>query len=424
MIQYSNAVNQIFEVAQQFKLETELVSIENAVNRFSSNDVRAVENIPALSNSAMDGFALKSNWTINSNEMNPVNLKVNGTVVAGDSIAFEKISKNTDMMACEIMTGAPVPLNGYDCVVKVEDVEIEKNNLGQIEFIKLKKPLTAGENIREIGTDYRVGDLIIPKNKVIEPEDIMALASLGISKINVIRKPNVYIVSTGSELVEYTEKKLNNGQIRNSTGIYLKTLLEQMGLDVIALNHIHDDETLFEKQIDLAFNSGADIIISTGAVSMGKCDFIPNVLQKRNASIYFHKVAIRPGKPILFAKLTQDSRSVAFFGLPGNPVSSAVGVRFFIDPFLRGMYGINKENHLEARLENDFTKTFGLRTFLKSNIEFKKDMVVAKILTGQSSHIVKSLQKSNYWVIADENIENMKAGSMFPCVPLHSEFMR
>ncbi|HNA63027.1 MAG TPA: molybdopterin-binding protein, partial [Rhabdochlamydiaceae bacterium] len=172
-------------------------------------------------------------------------------------------------------------------------------------------------------------------------------------------------------------------------------------------------------------SEGADLIISTGAVSMGKYDFVSEVLDEIGSKTYFHKVAIRPGKPVLFAELgTSTQKKCAFFGVPGNPVSTAVGLRFFIEPFLRANLGLEREQSIPAMLLRESTKPEGLRCFFKGRAKFEKSGISVEALKGQASYMVSSLLGANCWVIFPEEGSHVKANETVEIVPLHNSFGR
>ncbi len=423
MIRYSEALNCISEIALELRDQKELyevVSIKNATGRVSFNDVFSTENIPNVDNSAMDGFALRSVDIQTASIEHPIELKVVGSIAAGDLNAWKEHNDLTENTSVEIMTGAPIPLNGADCVVKIEDVKCIHNQQGKIISIVISKPLHKYENIRRFGSDLSIGDKLLSKNTKISSENIMVLSSVGISEIKVYKKLKVGILSTGSEIVDAGIKKIEKAQVRNSTTAYIQSICEKMMCDVVVSEHVTDDPVQFRSKFEKMSSNRIDVIFTTGAVSMGKYDFIPNVLRELNSEIYFHKVAIRPGKPIIFAK-TNDN--IVVFGLPGNPVSSAIGLRFFFEPYLRSYFQLEKESIFKAKLLKPTNKMLGLRTFLKANIKNDCSQIYIEPQDGQSSHIAKSLQNSNAWIIADEELQDLQTNQIVNFVPIDSELM-
>ena len=181
----------------------------------------------------------------------------------------------------------------------------------------------------------------------------MAFKTLGITKIKVKRKPNVLFFSTGNEISN--NKNIVNWKVRNSNSHYIKSLSNNFMFNFIDGRILKDkDEKLFKKKIEKNINSKIDIIITSGAVSAGKHDFVPNIVKKFNLSNFFKGVLIRPGKPILFAKFKNVEKVV--FGLPGNPISSSACFRFFVYPFILNILGVKSEKPFKAKLKNNFSK--------------------------------------------------------------------
>ena len=165
----------------------------------------------------------------------------------------------------------------------------------------------------------------------------------------------------------------------------------------------------------------SQILLTTGAVSKGKWDFIPQTLRGIGAEIIFHSVAIRPGKPILFAKLA-DGRY--FFGLPGNPVSSFVGWRFFVIPLIRSLFNLSREKTIQAQVSGQFSKKHKLRQFLKAKLEIVAAQAEVTISPDQESFKIKPLASSNCWAIAEEDVNKLNIGDLIPVVPLYHDFSR
>src|SRR5690606_18514572 len=181
----------------------------------------------------------------------------------------------------------------------------------------------------------------------LDAPQLMLLAALGVPLVDVHATPRVALINTGRELVDDPAQPLASGEIRNSNGPYLAQRIEQAGAELVLRQTVSDEVDAFFIAMEEARSAGAELVLSTGAVSMGRYDFIPDALRKLGATIHFHKVAIRPGKPLLFATLPNGA---LFFGLPGNPASSAVGLRFFVEPALRAMLGLAPERALRLPL--------------------------------------------------------------------------
>lgn len=404
MISFTDALKTIKETASLLPCES--IPLLDSLLRISAESVNANEQMPPFDNSAMDGYAVMRKDTLNP----PTKLPVIGTIIAGDLPIF----KPTIMPAAyEIMTGAPLP-SGYDCVIKMEDVEPEEG------FVKIFKPGDLLENVRRKGEDFQTEDIIIANGTRIMPKHIMALASFGVTHIKVRKRPTISILTTGNELISYNEQTrgpLPAGKIRDNNGPYLLTALKLLGAEPRIHKTIPDDSQAFIHQLEEILQNSPDIIITTGAVSKGKFDFIYESLHKINAKILFHGVAIRPGKPILFAKLN----STAFFGLPGNPISAAVGLRFFVEPYLSQLLGTPIEKTIKATLQNETNKSKDLLCFYKARLNIQGEKPLVSILEGQSSHMINSLLKSNAWAILAPGREKFGMDEAIDVLPLHRE---
>jgi len=428
VILYREALTILEEIAKVHSLSDEWIDLDQSLGRILSEPVLSQEGVPSFNNSAMDGFALRASDTFGATSTEPVRLLVSGLIAAGDSAQSHTASSAArSWQAIEIMTGAPMPEGGgFDAVVRIEDVKVIRSPQGMAQSIEVFKPAKPGDNVRLKGTDYSVGSLAVNVGTRLDPEHILACASLGVSKLKVKSLPKVIILSTGSELIDFREKTLSPGMIRNSTGPFLTTALKKMGFEASYLGVVRDDPQLYQRMLRQAIDDkGADIVISTGAVSMGKYDFVSDVLKEMNAKIHFHKAAIRPGKPILFAELNdaKKKRSCAFFGVPGNPVSTAVGLRFFIEPYIRSLLSLPREKGISVQLSRDASKPAGLRCFFKGQAKATENGVIeVEALKGQASYIVSALLDANAWVVLPEQGTTTSKGTLVEIYPLHNSF--
>ncbi len=422
MIQYHEALEHLERVAATHLLSSELIHLDQCLGRVLAEDVLSSEQVPSFHNSSMDGFAVFAKDTIGASQSHRVKIKVNGMVAAGDLHAFKTFANQGAGVAVEIMTGAPVPEGGLNAIVRIEDVVVERDQNGNAISILVHEESESGEFIRPIGTDYQIGQKVFNRGTRIEPEHILAASSLGIHQLKVIRFPKVVIISTGSELVSPETKTLEPGMIRNSTGPFLKAKFKTIGIDAHYMGVIQDDPRVYRQALESALEMGADLILSTGAVSMGKFDFVTDVLNELNVIPHFHKVAIRPGKPILFAEFDKKSKNTIFFGIPGNPVSTAVGFRFFVEPFIRMCLGLKKEKPQFANLLKDVIKSDGLQCFFKSKTMVQDERVMVEALNGQASYIVSALVEANSWVVLPIDGGLIPAGTRVEVFPLHHSF--
>ncbi len=399
MIRYEKALNLILSHSSQ--LEAQNIPTSHSVGRILAKDIFSLKNIPSFANSAMDGFAYRHQEFSYSK---PIKFTVLGSLAAGDEIPH---NQTAPMQTWEIMTGAPIP-HDCDSVIKIEDT------LREGAYVTFLKPGKLEDNIRKIGEDFTVGDLIAKKGTRLLPEHLMAMAALGISEVPVVKKPRVGVISTGAELSSNTE--ISSAKIRNSTAPYLLTELSLLGTEPAFLGTNADDPNSFLELIKEQAKENVDIIISTGAVSMGKHDFVATALRDLGAEIIFHKTAIRPGKPILLARIGKTT----FFGIPGNPVSTAVGIRFFVEPYLREIQGLVQEKSTVMKLIGKAKKPEGIRCFFKARTSTKNSELQVEILSGQESFRIAPLLSANAWAFLPEEGKEIIEDSYIEVVPLHS----
>ncbi len=389
--------------------KTEILAVQEVVGRVAAEDIQAPIDIQPFDNSAMDGFALRLD---DLGEDGGV-LKNVMLIAAGDGVPEDVLQAG----ACvEIMTGAPTP-PGAGAVVPVELVEVDGDE------VRFKAQPEMGANIRRSGEDFQKGMEVLRAGQIIHPQHIMPLASLGIDKVEVFKKPRAVFLATGDELVEDLSQDLKPGQIYNSNRPYSMAALEAMGVECLIAPSMPDDPSQFEALLkDLALQD-IDFIISSGAVSAGKFDFVRKGLEQAGADILFHKVKIKPGKPNLFARLPNGT---LYFGLPGNPVATTAGLRFFVQPCMRVMMGMGEEKPISAKAMTPFKKREGLRMFLKARAESWEDgLLTVDLLDGQESFKVSPFLSMNCWAVAPENVEEIKAGDIVDVYPLypHSGFL-
>lgn len=403
MISYSNALNVIFQQGGLFTAGTEKIPLGEICGRICAADIKSPRANQPFDNSAMDGFAVIADDLLNAVNDNPVTLEMAGHLAAGGGLASSGLSRGH---CYEIMTGAPVP-EGADAVVPVE--KIQKDAEGRIVF---QASVRRGENIRRAGADFRQGDLVASKGNLLHAGHILALATLGIGDVDVLSRLKVGVISTGMEVVDDLKSGLSDSQIFNSTGPYLRAMLPQMGVDVLHLGTVSDDVVKFKEKVIEAKKQGCDVILSTGAVSAGVHDFVPSVIKSMGAEVFFHKVAIRPGKPVFFARLPDNGSY--FIGLPGNPVSTAAGLRFFVQPLLRAMQGLPPEQPTYAVAAADYNNLKeGLRFFLRAqSVTDTNGQRVVRLIEEQQSFMVKPFTQSDTWVCIPEDVKRVQQGDL------------
>ncbi len=382
------------------KIGSEIVSIKDALNRISSEEVIAKSDYPADDNTAFDGFAVNSKETKNTFQK----FKILKTIAAGDNPYIKKVSK---LSCIEVMTGAIIK-KPFDTIIPIEDIEFfpSKQNA---KYIIINKKIKKSEFIRPKGSDYKKGNKIIRKGELINPAHILSLKTLGIDKVLVKKKVNIVFYPSGNELSD--KKNIPSWKIRNSNTIYLNSLIKSLPVNFTIQKILRDkDQKLFKEQISKQLKSKTDILITSGAVSKGKFDFIPSIINQFKLKSHFKGVAIRPGKPIMFAKFNNNK---CFFGLPGNPISSVACFRFFVIPLLFKSLGLKVEKPIFAKLKNKFSKKKKFTRFVKGKISFdKKGFVQFEVFEGQESYKIEPFVKSNAWGVFKDGVSVFNKGNL------------
>ena len=390
------------------KINDESVLSTNSLNRVSSLNIYSKSNYPSDDNAAFDGYAINSNDTKNINKNKSKAFKIIGSIAAG-SKPFKKRVKKFETV--EIMTGSIIP-KSFDTIIPIEQINFYPNKKTR-KFILIDRKISKYNHIRFAGSDYKKNELIIKKNTIILPNQILALKTLGIKNINVKKKINILFFSTGNEISN--SDTIPNWKVRNSNSHYIKNLNVNFLFNFKNGGILRDnDEKVFKLKIRKMLNSKTDIIVTSGAVSAGKYDFIPNVIKTFRLSNYFKSVAIRPGKPVLFAKF--KGKQKAIFGLPGNPMSSAACFRFFVYPYISSLLNLSDERPIQAVLKNNFVKKKNFTRFAKSKINTTKNgKIEVEILKGQESFRIKSFIKSNIWTLLPAGKSKFKKGEIVDC---------
>lgn len=360
-------------------LPTEKRDILQCNNYVLAEKLIATENIPPFDNSAMDGFAVRSEDVKNASDENPVALSVVETIAAGDA-PQKNVSEG---QAARIMTGAMMP-EGADAVVMQEVTEINGDKVTILDSVE------KNENVRFTGESVKQGDDVMSSGKVLRPPEVSMLASLNCAEVLAHRKPTVAIVSTGDELTPLGEP-LTPGKIRDSNRYGLYAQVQNAGGIPIDMGIAPDDEAETER-IFLESVAKADALITSGGVSVGEHDVVKNVLMKLG-KMNFWRVAMKPGKPQVYGKI--DGKPI--FGLPGNPVSSLVVFELFVRPALLKMAGHSDllRPTFKAGLEVDVTNKDGRVNFMRAILTEQDGQYTAKITGPQGSGILHSLVLAN-----------------------------
>jgi molybdopterin molybdotransferase len=384
------------------RLAGEQVALTAARGRVLAETIRAPRDVPPFRNSAMDGYAVRSADIVAARADRAVRLRVLETVPAG-AVAQHVVSSGA---AIRIMTGAPMP-DGADAVVRVEDT----GEAG--EYVDVCAAVAAGANVRDAGEDVRAGETVLAPGRTLRPADIGLIASLGCAMVRVVRRARVAILSTGDELVDVGQP-LGPGQIVNSNAYTLAAAVEEAGGEPVLTGIVRDRPELIRAAFASAVS--ADVVLSTGGVSVGSFDYVRPILAELGYQERFWKVAQKPGKPLTFGLCGHTP----VFGLPGNPVSSLVCFYLYVLPALRTMMGLERV-HLPstaATLAASLTKTAGLTEFVRCSLEGPPEEYRARSTGTQSSGVLRSLSLGDGLIVGPSEAKILPAGARVRVVML------
>ncbi len=404
MISVEDALNQILKAI--VPLGQEKVNILNSLGRVIGEDIYADRNIPPKDNSAMDGYAIRWKDTRGASRGSPIVLNVIEDIPAG-AIPRKTVGRGE---SSRIMTGAPIP-DGADAVVRKEDTEKHGRK------VKVLVQAEAGQDIRPAGEDVRDGELVISQGGIIRPAEIGMLASLGRSSISVYQRAVVAVLATGDELVDI-DAKPSPWQIVSSNSYSLAAQIIDCGGIPLQIGIAKDTKKDLVAKFKAALR--ADIIVSSGGVSVGDYDLVKDVMKEVGNKMRFWRVAMRPGRPLAFGSMG----GVPLFGLPGNPVSSMVAFEQFVRPSILKMMGHRNlfRRIVKATIGEDLSKKSGTKHFIRARVECTNGKWIATSTGDQGSGILKSMVRANGLIILPENSTSVKKGQQVTVQLLDSSF--
>jgi len=391
-------------------LDVEQVPLEKAYNRILAQPMVSPINIPPWDNSAMDGYALLAADT--SEDF--VELTINEVIGAG-AVASKTVVAGT---ASAIMTGAPMPA-GADSVVM-----IEKTNGAQSGTVVINGLATVGQNVRPMGGDIQEGSQIIQPGQKLTPAQVGVIASMGFATVPVYRKPVIALLTTGDEIIP-PGQALKPGQIYSSNNAALVGVMLEAGAEVIDFGIVEDNlDVLVNKLSEAALQ--ADLVVTTGGVSMGVYDFVKEAFVQLGNGVDFWKVKIKPGKPLAFGKIEAAGKEKPLFGLPGNPVSCMVNFHQFVAPWLAISLGQKRPYMamIEAVIEHDLKIRSGRVQFIRVLVEKTATGWTAKSTGTQSSGALSSMALADGLMVLPADSSGVSAGETVRIQMLSSEFMR
>lgn len=374
--------------------KTESVPLSEAYLRVIAENAYSDVDMPPFDKSSMDGFAVVASDGEGEFE-----------VVEEIPAGYMPQKKVTSGTLSQIMTGAPLPA-GADAVVRVEDTEGSEFGKAKVKILKGVKP---GQNVSEQGEDVLKGDLIAEKGRVLRPQEIAMLASVGKKMVKVLRRPTVAILATGDELVE-PENVPNPGQIRNSNSYSLTAQCLALGIEPVYLGIARDNKEDLSEKINRGLQS--DFLLITGGVSMGEYDLVPGILKENGVEIWFHKVKIKPGKPIAFGTSSQGS---VVFGLPGNPVSTMVCFEMFVRLAIQKSSGLTPTTGVngKARLTQDYKRKASEREeYVPVALQHSNGESKIELVPFNGSGDIMGLTRSNGYMRVPLGINEIKQGEI------------
>ncbi len=383
-------------------LDAQDTPLMEARGRVLADDVSSDRDVPPFTNSAMDGYAVRAGDTSPASAAEPVRLEVLGEIRAG-------VAPPTSVRlstALRIMTGAVMP-EGADAVVRVEDTAERDGRV-----VDIRVAVEPGTSVRQAGSDIRRGDRVAERGRIVTPGLIGVLASTGLTTVRTIRRPRVTVLTTGDELRDAGES-LGPGQITNTNRYTLRAALEEAGAEVVDARVARDVREELVARLQSA--AGTDLIVSTGGVSMGAYDLVRALLEEQGA-VDFWQVALRPGKPLMVG--TVEGKPL--IGLPGNPVSSLVGVELFVRPAVLKMQGRTdlERPRIAAITDVALANPPHLEQYFRGIARRDGDQIRVRLTGDQGSHVLRSMADANCLIVVPLGTSEVAAGKPVEIIPL------
>jgi molybdopterin molybdotransferase len=384
-------------------LGSETVGLRDALGRVLAQPVESDRRIPPVDNSAMDGFALRSEDAVRV----PARLRVVDEIAAG-ARPSRKLGPGE---AARILTGAPIP-EGADAVVMQEHTRLEGDALEVLEAV------SPADHVRRAGADVSAGMRVLDPGRVLRPADVGMLSALGRTQIPVMARARVAILATGDELVE-PDRLEDDGRIVSSNSYGLQAAVQDAGAEPVLLGIARDEPDAIAESFRRALR--CDVVVSTGGVSVGDRDWIKSVLADLGGDMRLWRVRMKPGAPLAF--VTLEGRPV--FGLPGNPVSTMVTFEQFVRPALLSMMGRREifRPVERARLAEAYRKPAGRAHFVRVELERGDGSPVARVCADQSSGVLLSMVRADALVFIPEDVTDVPAGAEVPAILLGGDVL-
>ena len=391
----------LFSYLAAIERESETVPLASALGRVAAEDINAPENLPPCDRSTMDGYAVISADTFGASQTMPAYLNVIGEVFMG-AVPGTTVNRGNCM---KIPTGGILP-EGADAVMMFEHtVPIDD------QMIEIVKDIGSGSNVIRKGDDISIDDLALARHSLLRPQELGLLAGLGISEIPVFKKVKVGIISTGDEIIEFTQPLLP-GKVRNINSITLGSSAQQHGAEVIDYGIVSDREETFFSAIEKALTE-TDIVLFSGGSSVGMRDLGEQAIARLGSpGVLVHGVALKPGKPIIIGYV----RNTPIFGLPGHPVSAAVCFDLFVKPVIHFLSGLNYDDQLpaptvKAVLKRNINSAAGRLDLVRVRLSTDDDGYHAFPVLGRSGAI-SSLSRAHGYFMIDEDTQGIEEGNL------------
>lgn len=390
-ISYNQALELIGEHIRPLPTH-QTVPWRQCLNTTLAKDLYSSEDIPLFDNSAVDGYAVLAEDTMNASKDHPVQLTLIEEIFAGPYSPQNEVVSGA---AAKIMTGAPVP-KGANAVVMIEQTQAQNQSVFVFSSVKI------GQHIRKKGEELAAGSLLLDEGTFIGPVEYGWLGMQGIREVCVRPFPSIAVLTSGDELVE-PEEPVQLGQVRNINTYTLCAELNRFGCQATNLGIVRDNPEQIESMLKNAI-ANTQFLITTGGVSAGEKDFLPGILKKLGAEIIFHKVMVKPGKPLLFAKLN----NCYIFALPGNVVSSFTSLHLFVKPAIRLMAGQRKWRNQPSyvRLSRRLQKTDNRTEFVRCRIAYSPtEIPIAIPFDKQGSGMISSMLNANGFAVIPADVQ-------------------
>ena len=386
-------------------LKSEVVSIKDSLKRVLYGDVKSKINNPPFNKSVFDGYAFKSEDSKGTSKENPIELKIVDEIFAGMWPEIE--IKHGE--AVRIMTGAPIPV-GADCVLKQEETERHGD------LVKIFKEMKSYENISFMGEDIKIGETLIKKGKRLDYADLGIMASSGISEVLVYKKPRVSIISTGDEVCDINST-LKPGKIYDSNLYSLSARIEELGYNVLSMEHVGDNILKIGEAIEKAFEK-SDIVFTTGGASVGEKDLMQKVSESIGFEKLFWKIKIKPGSAVVCSKKEEK----ILISLSGNPNAALTTFELLGKPVLKKLEGEEENINIKREkgvLMDSFNKKSPQRRFLRGNVIYDEKgtkVYITQIKSGNG--ILSSLLNANCLIEIEKGNEGLNRGEVVSIIKL------